>query len=115
MAQVVIDALFSLAQILEIIGAAALILGFVVATLRCILQISVMGIEGTIGRYRRAIGRVVLMGLEILIAVTIVKTIIFGFNSESLGLLAIMIAIRMTLGWSLDLETNGRWPWQKSP
>ncbi len=30
-----------------------------------------------------------------------------------MGLLAVMVAIRTTLGWTMVLEMNGRWPWQK--
>ncbi len=113
MPEAVIDGLRSLAQILEIIGACALILGFVIATIRCVLQISHLGVTLAIGGYRRAIGRVVLIGLEILVAATIIKTITFDPTLENMGLLAMMIAIRTALGWSMALEMNGRWPWQK--
>jgi hypothetical protein len=33
---------------------------------------------------------------------------------EEMSFLAIMLAIRTTLGWTMVLEMNGRWPWQKS-
>jgi len=114
MPEAVIDGLRSLAQILEIIGACALILGFVIATVRCVLQVNHLGATQAIAGYRRAIGRVVLIGLEILVAATIIKTITFDPTLENMGLLAMMIAIRTALGWSMVLEMNGRWPWQKS-
>lgn len=63
--------------------------------------------------YRRAIGRAILIGLEILVAATIIKTIVFDPTVENMGLLALMIAIRTALGWSMVLEMNGRWPWQQ--
>jgi len=113
MPEAVIDGLRSLALILEIIGASALILGFVIATVRCVLQISDLGATQAIQGYRRAIGRVVLIGLEILVAATIIKTITLDPTLENMGLLAMMIAIRTALGWSMVLEMNGRWPWQK--
>ena len=113
MPEAVIDGLRSLAQILEIIGACALILGFVIATVRCVLQISDLGATQAIQGYRRAIGRVVLIGLEILVAATIIKTITLDPTLENMGLLAMMIAIRTALGWSMVLEMNGRWPWQR--
>jgi uncharacterized membrane protein len=113
MPEAVIDGLRSLAQILEIIGACALILGFVIATVRCVLQISHLGATQALGGYRRAIGRVVLIGLEILVAATIIKTITLDPTLENMGLLAMMIAIRTALGWSMVLEMNGRWPWQR--
>ena len=114
MLEAVIDELRFLTLTLEAIGAFALILGFVIATARCVLQIKPLGTVQAIESYRRALGRVILIGLEILVAATIIKTITFDPTLENMGLLAIMIAIRTALGWSTVLEMNGRWPWQKS-
>jgi len=113
MPEAVIDGLRSVAQILEIIGATALIVGFVIATVRCVLQVNQLGATQAIQGYRQAIGRVVLIGLEILVAATIIKTIILDPTLENMGLLAMMIAIRTALGWAMVLEMNGRWPWQR--
>lgn len=114
MPEAVIDGLRSVAQILEIIGATALIVGFVIATVRCVLQVNQLGATQAIQGYRQAIGKVVLIGLEILVAATIIKTIILDPTLENMGLLAMMIAIRTALGWAMVLEMNGRWPWQTS-
>jgi len=96
-----------------LIGATALIVGFVIATVRCVLQVNQLGATQAIQGYRQAIGRVVLIGLEILVAATIIKTIILDPTLENMGLLAMMIAIRTALGWAMVLEMNGRWPWQR--
>jgi len=114
MPEAVIDGLRSVAQILEIIGATALIVGFVIATVRCVLHVNQLGATQAIQSYRQAIGRVVLIGLEILVAATIIKTIILDPTLENMGLLAMMIAIRTALGWAMVLEMNGCWPWQTS-
>ena len=114
MLEAVTDELRLLTQTLEAIGAFALILGFVIATSRCVLQIKPLGTVQAIESYRRALGRVILIGLQILVAATIIKTITIDPTLENMGLLAIMIAIRTALGWSTVLEMNGRWPWQKS-
>ncbi len=57
-------------------------------------------------------GRVILIGLEILLAATIIKTVTLEPTLEILGLLAIMVAIRTTIGWTTALEMSGRWPWR---
>lgn len=101
------------AQLLEIIGAGLLVLGFVIATVLCVVRSFKDGIVSAIAGYRKSIGRVVLIGLEVLVAATIIKTIMPDRTIESLSLLAIMIAIRTALGWTTVLEMNGRWPWQK--
>ena len=103
-----------LTQLLEVIGAFALILGFVLATIHCVRKIRSSGAKQALQGYRQAIGRTVLIGLEILVAATIIKTIILDPTLENIGLLAMMIAIRTALGWSMFLEINDRWPWKKN-
>jgi len=101
------------ARVLEIVGASALMLGFVIATARCVRQYFREGVTTAVGRYRKSLGRVVLIGLEILVAATIIKTITLDPDLESIGLLALMVVIRVILGWTMALEMSGRWPWQK--
>jgi uncharacterized membrane protein len=99
--------------LLEICGAGLLILGFIVATWIWIRQIFQHGFEAALRLYRQALGRSVLIGLEVLVAATIIKTIIIESSIESLGMVVVMIAIRTILGWTTALEIQGKWPWQK--
>lgn len=99
-------------RLLEICGASLLILGFVVATWKWVQQMHRDDHRAALYYYRRALGRTVLIGLEVLVAATIIKTIIVEPSFEGLGLLAGMIVIRTILGWTTALEINGRWPWQ---
>jgi uncharacterized membrane protein len=103
-----------LAQLLEICGAAFLILGFLVDTARWVRKL-VRHREPLIAleHYRTSLGRSVLIGLEILVAATIIKTIVVEPSVEGVGLLATMVAIRTMLGWTTVLEISGRWPWQR--
>lgn len=109
----VLQSLEVLAQVFEIVGAGALVLGFVIATGRCLSQSLRQGPIPAVDSYRKALGRVVLIGLEILVAATIIKTITLDPTVESMGLLALFVAIRTALGWTMALEINGRWPWQR--
>ena len=109
----VIEFLKVITRGLEIVGAGLLVLGFVIATLRCIGQL-VQDRTSSVGKnYRQALGRVVLIGLEVLVAATILKTITLEETFESVTFLAIMVAIRTFLGWTMVLEMTGRWPWQR--
>jgi len=102
-------------RLLEISGATALILGFVIATSYCVRRYFREGAKAAIARYRRSLGRVVLIGLEILVAATIIKTITLDPTLRSAGFLAITVVIRTVLSWTTVLEVYGHWPWQKSP
>ena len=109
----VVQGLVLLTQLLEIFGAGFLVLGFVFDTARWLFQhMRQSGPPTALDRYRRSIGRSVLIGLEILVAATIIKTIIVEPSVEGMGLLVAMIVIRTILGWTTVLEVNGRWPWQ---
>jgi uncharacterized membrane protein len=109
----IVIGLNTLAHIVEIVGASVLLLGLIIATLRCSLE-SVKGeAKNAIERYRRSLGRVILTGLELLVVATIIKTITFDPTLASIELLVLMIAIRTIIGWTTALEMNRRWPWQR--
>jgi uncharacterized membrane protein len=65
--------------------------------------------------YKIRIGRSLLLGLEVLVAADIVKTIAHELTVMSLGLLAGLVLVRTFLSWTLVLEIEGRWPWQREP
>ena len=66
-------------------------------------------------RYRIRIGRSLLLGLEVLVAADIVKTIALEATLTSLGVLAGLVLVRTFLSWTLVLEIEGRWPWRAEP
>ena len=62
--------------------------------------------------YRRRLGRAILLGLELLVAADIIRTVAVRPTFESTGVLAIIVLIRTFLSISLEVELEGRWPWQ---
>jgi uncharacterized membrane protein len=64
-------------------------------------------------QYKIRIGRSLLLGLEVLVAADIVKTIAIELTFTSLGLLAGLVLVRTFLSWTLVLEIEGRWPWRR--
>lgn len=63
--------------------------------------------------FRRHVGRAIILGLEFLVAGDIIHTVATPLTFESLGLLAILIAIRSFLSIEIEMELDGRWPWKK--
>jgi uncharacterized membrane protein len=61
---------------------------------------------------RRSFGRVLLLGLEVLIAADIVYTVTVDLTFATVGTLGLLVVVRTFLSWSIELETDGRWPWQ---
>ena len=64
-------------------------------------------------QYRIRIGRSLLLGLEVLVAADIVKTVAIDLTFTSLGLLAGLVLVRTFLSWTLVLEIEGHWPWRR--
>ena len=65
--------------------------------------------------YKIRIGRSLLLGLEVFVAADIIKTVAHELPFLSLGLLAGLVLVRTFLSWTLSLEIEGRWPWQREP
>jgi hypothetical protein len=42
-----------------------------------------------------------------------VRTIIVDPTIESVGVLGVIVAIRIALSFSLEVEIDGYWPWQR--
>ena len=63
-------------------------------------------------QYKSTLGRALLLGLEILVAADIIKTVALETTFESVAVLGLLVIIRIFLGWSLMVEMEGRWPWQ---
>ena len=64
-------------------------------------------------RFRKQLSRAILLGLELLVAGDIVRTVAASPNLTSVAILASIVLIRTFLSFSLEVETTGRWPWQK--
>ncbi len=62
--------------------------------------------------YRQNVGRAILLGLEFLVAGDIVRTVAVSPSLLNIAVLAGIIIIRTILSMTLQLEVDGRWPWQ---
>ena len=79
----------------------------------CLVHLSASRRPNAWGEYRGL--KIRLLGLEVLVAADIVKTIAHELSFISLGLLAGLVLVRTFLSWTLVLEIDGRWPWQREP
>jgi uncharacterized membrane protein len=64
---------------------------------------------------RRRFGRALLLGLEILVAADIIKTVAVETTLESVVTLAVLVLVRVVLSFSLDVEIDGVVPWRRLP
>jgi uncharacterized membrane protein len=97
---------------LEGVGVAVIVVGALAATIAAAVAL-VRGHPDVYPGYRSRLGRSILLGLEFLVAGDITRTVAVSPTYESVGLLAVIVAIRTFLSFSLELEIAGRWPWQR--
>jgi uncharacterized membrane protein len=64
------------------------------------------------GQLKASLGRSLLLGLEILVAADIVRTVALEATLQSVLVLGLLVLIRTFLSWALVVEIEGRWPWQ---
>jgi uncharacterized membrane protein len=64
---------------------------------------------------RHRLGRAILLGLEVLVAGDIIRTVAASPTFTSVGVLAAIVVIRSFLSFTLEMEVSGRWPWQTGP
>jgi uncharacterized membrane protein len=62
--------------------------------------------------YRQGLGRAILLGLEFLVAADIIRTVAVSPSFRGAGVLAVIVLIRTFLSMALQVEIDGRWPWQ---
>ncbi|MFL6241869.1 MAG: DUF1622 domain-containing protein [Acidimicrobiia bacterium] len=65
------------------------------------------------GDLRKNLGRVILLGLEVLIIADIIRTIVVDSTVENVAVLGIIVLIRVVLSFSLEVEIDGMWPWNR--
>lgn len=101
---------------LDGVGVAVVVIGIAVASAVFLSRLrSQAPFEEVFRGYRRGLGRAILLGLELLVAADIVRTVAVSPSFRSAGVLAIIVLIRTFLSMSLQVEVEGRWPWQPRP
>ena len=99
---------------MDVVGVAVIVIGVLVSTAVYLGRSSRRGNPLECYRqYRQAVGRAILLGLEILVAADIIRTVAATPTFNSVGVLAIIVAIRTFLSVSLQVELEGRFPWQR--
>jgi uncharacterized membrane protein len=101
---------------IEVLAVTIIVVGVALATYHYLLhRHRDTGRRGPRGyvRYRESLGRALLLGLEILVAADVVRTVALDPSLESMAILGLLVLIRTFLSWSLEVEIDRQWPWQQ--
>jgi uncharacterized membrane protein len=95
--------------------AVALIVGYILIATAGWLARGLLWRRFTVEHYaafRATLGRAMLLGLEILVAADVVRTVALAPTLRNVAALGLLVLVRTFLSWSIVLEIEGRWPWQ---
>jgi uncharacterized membrane protein len=100
-------------QLFEVAGVLALVVGALVAGVNYLANLLKPAKRNSAYSYlRQILGRAILVGLELLVAADIIRTVAIDQTLQSVAVLGLIVVIRTFLSWSLEVEIDGRWPWQ---
>jgi len=103
----------SAARIIEIFGVGLIATGILVATILSGPALFGHGDrDKVLQTYKIRIGRAMLLGLEVLMAAGIVKSVALDLTLATMFALVLLVLVRTTLSWSLVIEVDGRMPWR---
>jgi uncharacterized membrane protein len=99
----------------ELVGVAVLVVGALLALGRFARPL--LRRQDAAAAYRALrndLGRAILLGLELLVAADIIRSVAYEPTFQSVGVLGLLVVVRTFLSWSLEVEISGRWPWQRA-
>ena len=94
---------------LDVAGVVVIAAGTLLSAVKAVLPGAAQGYTA----FRQNLGRTILLGLELLVAADIVRTVAVEPTLQSVGVLALIVLIRTFLSITLEVELEGRWPWQR--
>jgi uncharacterized membrane protein len=97
-------------KVIDATGVAAIVIGAAASFVRVVLR---RNDAEPYQRFRRQLGRSILLGLELLVAADIIRTVAVTPTLERISVLAGIVVIRTFLSFSLELEITGSWPWRR--
>jgi uncharacterized membrane protein len=109
------EAMEHVAQLFEAIGALVLLLGLVFCFTLAIRALRRSG-DGRRAYQvlRESFGGVILLGIEILVAADLVRTVAVATTVENVVILGLIVLIRTVLSFSLEIEIEGVAPWRRA-
>jgi uncharacterized membrane protein len=101
-------------RIVEALGAAIMVVGGLLFLFVGVIDAAREQTRaGAYEKLRQRLGRTILLGLEVLIIADIIRTIVVDPTLDSVVVLGLIVVIRIILSFSLEVEIDGAWPWNK--
>lgn len=99
---------------IEMLAIAIIAIAIVFGTVRYLYRLFTRRpMANLFNQYRNRLAKAIILSLEVLIAADVVRTVVLEPTIQNIAFLGILVVVRTFLSWSLLVEIEGRWPWQK--
>lgn len=107
-----IEIIRAVSDVMDAIGVAVVSIGVLWGFVLFAKNLAIQTSSEAYTVFRVQIVRALILGLEILVAGDVIRTVAISPTLSSVAVLGAIVLIRCFLSWSLTLEIDGRWPWQ---
>ncbi|QRK09831.1 DUF1622 domain-containing protein [Archangium violaceum] len=102
------------ARLFEGAGVAVMVVGTIVSIVLVLVHYRRGGGEHAFRSLREKVGRAILLGLELLVAADIIRTVSEEPTLRGVVVLGLIVLIRTFLSFTLAVELEGHWPWRSA-
>jgi uncharacterized membrane protein len=107
------EAMETVSTAFEFVGVAVFVLGALLLAMRIVGGYLGARARVTYVGIRNELGRIILLGLEILIIADIIQTITVDLTLTNAATLGVIVLVRTFLSFSLEIELEGAPPWRR--
>ncbi|HYO58592.1 DUF1622 domain-containing protein [Archangium sp.] len=102
------------AHAFEFAGVGIMVAGALVSIVMVLLRRHKETGESAFRHFREKLGRSILLGLELLVAADIIRTVSEEPTLQGVLVLGLIVVIRTFLSFTLAVELEGYWPWERA-
>jgi len=99
--------------VVELIGVLVIVSGFLIALVPVLFPQKKRDNQSRFIVFRTSIKKHMLLGLDFLVAGDIIRTVTVNSTLTGIASLGLLVIIRTMLVFTIHLEVEGHWPWQK--
>ena len=101
-----------LGELFDVLGALVILAGAGFTVVRAFTALRRQGSQAAYQAARRTFGQGLLLGLEILIAADLLRSVALNLNLSSITSLGVLVIVRTILSFSVQIELEGELPWR---
>lgn len=108
--------IYGISEIIDYTGVAIIAIGAFMSMIFLVRDLLIRDVtrQQAYLNVRAFLGRSLLLGLELLVAGDVIKTVAVAATMENVLVLGVLVVVRTILSISIDIEVDGRFPWQEA-